>query len=210
MSETKGLRIFLRQKQITDKEWLDLIEARRELIKPHLDSFTLPELGALECLRTELNFTHCLGNDLTITTGDESFSLKTQGIFRVQPWEAIERFPNSGYCPSPGGVKCPSGTMLVWGLTRSGLWILVTIGFRGEDGYKERGYERAITVKIVETDLPTIVATAKEKPQKMWEALGKAIRGFAKHRKAIYEEALDLAQMVENEELAFSLISNEA
>lgn len=209
MPSTKGLEVFVRKNQLADEEWFGLIEARRELIKPHLDSFTLPELGMLECMQSD-NFMHMLRYDVSTTTGDERFSLKTQGIFRMQSWSAVERIPNSGYCAPPGGVNCPDGTMRVWGLTRSGLWVLVTIGFVGERGYKDRGYERAKTVEIVETDLPTIAAKTNEKPQRMWEELGKVIKGFAGHRNALYNQALNLARMVEVEELALSLIPKEA
>jgi len=210
MPSTKRLEVFVRKNQLADEEWFGLIEARRELVKPHLDSFTLPELGALECMRSELSFTHMLRWDVSTSTGDERFSLKTQGIFRMQPWSAVERIPNSGYRPPPGGVNCPDGTMRVWGLTRSGLLVLVTIGFVGENGYKDRGYERARTVEIIEADLSTIAAKTKEKPQRMWEELGKAIKSFAEHRKSLYNQALNLARMVEIEELAFSLVPKEA
>ncbi len=206
MPSTKGLEVFVRRSQLTDEEWFGLIESRRELIKPHLDLFTLPELGALECMRSESSSTHKLRLDVSITTGDEQFSLKTQGIFRIQPWSAIERIPNSDYRPSPGGVNYPDRTMRVWGLTRSGMWVLVTIGFVDEDGYKGRGYERAMTIEIVKADLPTIAAKTKEKPQQMWKELGKAIKSFMEHRESLYNQALNLARMVEIEELAFSLI----
>ncbi len=210
MPSTKGLEVFVRKNQLADEEWFGLIEARRELIKPHLDSFTLPELGALECMRSELSFTHMLRLDISTTTGDERFSLKTQGIFHIQPWSAVERIPNSGYRPWSDYVNCPDGTMRIWGLTRSGLWVLVTIGFVGEDGYKGRGYERARAVQVAEAGLSTIVAKTKEKPQRMWEELGKVIKGFTEHRKSLYNQALNLARMVEVEELAFSLIPEEA
>lgn len=210
MPSTQGMELLVRKNPLNDKEWLNLIEARRSLIKPHLDTFTLPELGSLKCLRSELSFTHELRiNNPTLLmskSGDERFSLKTQGIFRLQPRSAVEYIPNSGYRPSPGGVACPDGTMQIWGLTRSGLWILVEVRFVGEDGYKERGYERAETVEITEVNLPTIMSKTKEKPQKMWEELGKAIKGWAEFREGLYNQALNLARMVEIEELALSLI----
>jgi|GEM_PF-2540718 len=206
-STNKGLKILIRKNKLNDKEWLDLIEARRQLILPHLDSFTLPELASVPCLRSEISFTHELRFDKPTLTGDNRFSLKIQGIFRKQPYSAIKRISNSGYQASPGGVSCPDGTMLVWGLTRSGLWILVTIDFVGEAGYKDRGYERATTVEIVESDLSTIVAKTKEEPWQMWNELGRAIKGWRERRKSLYHEALALAQMVETEELALSLVS---
>jgi len=210
MPSTKGLEMLVRKNELAYEEWFGLIETRRELIKPHLGSFTLPELGVLECMRSQISFTHMLRLDISTTTGDERFSLKTQGIFRMQPWSAVDRIPNSGYHAPPGYVKCLDGIMQVWGLTRSGLWVLVTISFVGEDGYKGRGYERAKTVKIIETDLPTIAAKTKEEPRQIWEELGKAVKVFAEHRKLLYSQALNVARMVEVEELAFSLIPKEA
>ena len=210
MPSTKGLEVFVRKDRIADEEWLDLIEARRELIKPHLDSFTLPELGSVKCLRNE-NFMHELRFDISTSTGDPRFSLKTQGVFSMQPWGAVERIPNSGYRPWPtdGHVNCPDGIIQIWGLTRSGLWVLITVEFIGKEGYKDRGYERANTVHIVEADLPTIIAKTKEKPQRMWEQLGNVIRSFAVHRKWLYDQASYLVWTVEAEELALSLISKE-
>ncbi len=96
--------------------------------------------------------------------------------------------------------------MLVWGLTRDNLWVLVTINFVGEAGYRDRGYERAKSVEIVETDLSTLLAKTKEEPRNLWMELGKAIREFADRREGLYKTALNLARMVEVEELALSLI----
>ena len=205
MPPYKGLEMFVRRKQLTDEEWFSLIENRRELIKPHLDSFTLAELGSLKCLRSA-HFSHELRLDAPALTGDKQFSLKTEGIFNAQTWSAVEKIPNSGYQPPPGGVNVRDGTMQVWGLTRSGFWILVAINFVGESGYKERGYERAKTVNITEADLPTIVAKTKEKPQQIWEDLGKTIKSWAEHRESLYNQALGFARMIEIEERIFSLI----
>lgn len=205
MPSTKGLEVLVRKDRLTGEEWIGLVEARRELIKPHLDSFTFPELGALECLRSEVNFEHAIQSDGPAVTGDERFSLKTQGIFRVQSWSAMERIPKSGYIAPPGGISCPDGTMRVWGLTRSGLWVLASIGFAGGYGYKGRGYERATTVDIAEADLSTIIAETKEDPQEIWKELGDVIKRLAERRKALYDQAVNLARMVMIEELALSL-----
>lgn len=210
MPSANGLDVFVRKNQPNDEEWFGLIEARRALIAPHLDSFTLRELGSLECLRSEISFTHKLAIDAPVITGDSRFSLKTQGIFRVQPWSAIERTPNSGHRPPPGGVNCSDGMMRIWGLTRSGLWVIASISFAGEAGYKGRGYERARTVEIIKADLPTIAMFTKVRPEQMWRELGDAIKAFARDRLALYDHARRLAQNVEVEELALSLIPEKA
>ena len=206
MVSTQGLELFIRKDRLSDEEWFVLIEARRSLIKPYLNTFTLPELGSLKCL-CRASFTHELSMDCPEIGGDEKFSLETQGIFYPQPWSAIERIPNSGLRPRPGDVSCPDGIMQVWGLTRSGLWILAEVRFVGEAGYKRRGYERAKTVVIRQVDLSTIISKTKEEPQKMWRDLGEVIKEWAEFRERLYNQALNIARMVGIEELALSLIS---
>ncbi|MBZ9578220.1 hypothetical protein KJA13_04325 [Patescibacteria group bacterium] len=204
--------MLVRKHPPSDEEWLDLIEARRSLIKPHLDSFTLPKLGELKCLRTE-SWTegHDLYDALTIrdtltVTGDTRFSLKTQGIFR-RPWSGIQRIPNSGY-RAPGG-GCPDGTMYIWGLTRAGQWILAKVEFKGEPGYKKRGYERATRVHIEESDLATIIAKTKSTSEEIWRELGKAIKDWTKARHQLYRRAREIARIIRIEELALSLCQGE-
>lgn len=207
MPSTKGLEFFVRRKQPNDGDWFELIEARRALLKPYLDSFTLPELGSLELLHGD-NFMHELQVDGPTVIGDKQrFSLKTQGIFH-KSLVAVEKIPNSGYNSLRGGegVYVPDGVGQVWGLTRSGLWVLVSISFVGEAGYKSRGYERAKTVEIREVELYVIVEKTREKPLWVWKELGKAIKEYAEFRKELYDEALNLARMVQIEELTFSLI----
>ena len=210
MCPKKGLETFIREKQLTDKEWLDLIETRREIIKPHLDSLLLTELGSLACMQSSGNFNHGLQQDVSMSGGDKRFSLKTKGIFGKQPWEAVNRIPNSGYRPGPGYINIPDGTMQVWGLTHSGLWVLVTIDFVGESGYKDRGYERATAVKVVETSLPLLVFETEEEPEVIWEEIGKTIKRCVEDRKNLYHQALGLAQAVEAEEFALSLLLKKA
>lgn len=200
MPSTRGLGVLVRENKLTDEEWFGLIEARRELIKPHLDSFTLQELGSLRCMRNRDSYSSLLRLDVSTSTGDERFSLKTQGVFWLIAREQI---------PNPGWPDYPNGTKRVWGLTRSGLWVLVTIGFVTERGYKERGYERAKTVEVIEADMPTIATKTKCKPRWMWKKLGEAIEGFAERRRSLYNQALGLARLVQIEELALSLFDFE-
>lgn len=207
MPNTTGLDLLARKKTLTTGEWHQLIEARRLLIKPHLNSFTLRELGDLECLRTE-TFMHSLRIDSPTITGDERFSLKTQGIFH-RPSSGIQRIPNSGFRGSPGEGSCPNGTMFIWGLTRDALWILAEITFTGEAGYKRRGYERAQTVDIQESDLITIVDATKSTPIAIWEKLGEVIKSWVQFREGLYHQALELGRVVKTEELMFSLIKPE-
>jgi hypothetical protein len=205
MPSNEGLRMLVRQSPLTVEEWYTLIELRRQRMKPFLDMFTLPELGALKCLKMESGL-HGLGDRLIATVGDERFSLKTQGIFCSQPRSAVDRVKNSGYREGFGGINVPDGTMRVWGLIRSGHWVLVTIDFVGEPGYKDRGYERATGVDIVESSLPAILEWTKENPEEILRALGQVIKTWTERRREMYEQMEALAFSVRADEMILSLI----
>ena len=205
MPSTTSFEIFVRQQPLIAEEWIRLIEARRELIKPYLNSFTLSELGNVKCLRRE-NFVDELGSYFE-TCGDARFSLKTQGIFFMQPWAAIEYTPNSGSSSSCHGVYRPrDGTKKIWGLTRSAEWVIATVSFAGTSGYKERGREVMTGVEIVEADVARILAETKTPAEEIWRNLGSAIKDFTKKRRSLYAQAQQLANRVEAEELLLPFV----
>lgn len=206
MPSNEGLKLLVSKETIDEVMWYRLIQARRALIKPHLDKFTLPELGSLECLRSEVGFTHHLAMDTPTVAGDKRFSLKTQGIFD-RAIHADQRIPNSGYQAESGYVSCPDGIMYVWGLTRSSDWLLIKVEFKGEPGYKNRGYERAQTVTIYEETLEAIMAVIKVEPISMWRMLGNKIKEWTEFRERLYHQALDISRIVETEELLLGLHS---
>ncbi len=206
MPNTEGLELLARKKPLTAGEWHQLIEARHSLIKPHLNSFTLSELGDLKCLRTE-TFSHELRFDSPTLIGDERFSLKTQGIFD-RPYSGIQRIPDSGFRGAPGEGSIPDGKMYIWGLTRNALWVLVEVTFKGEVRYKRRGYEKAETVDIQESDLITIVDMTKTELEEIWKHLGETVKGWVQSREHLYNVALELGRIVEIEELILSTIQD--
>ena len=209
MPNTEGLEVLIQKQTLTTSDWLKLIEARCALIKPYLGSFTLSKLGDLKCLRTELSFTHRLLDDFALfTAGDHLSALNTQCIFYC-PKTGIKRIPNSGYQAPPGGVSCPDGIMHIWGFTRAASWVLVTVNFKGEAGYKNRGYERAYGVCVEIASLEEIVAKTESTPEEIWKELGRAIKEWTRRREELYHEALQMAQIVETEELALSLCQKE-
>ena len=207
-SSEEGMSILVRKGGVEIEEWLLLLEKRRELLKPHLDSITLPELGRLKCLQTE-SFQHDLQLDNPTIIGSEEFSLRTQGIFCVQMWKAIEHIPNSGFAGYPGACQCLDGVLRAWGLTRSGKWVLITIHFSGHAGYKDRGYEKAEILEIKEADLATILDATKLKPKTIWNELGRVAKGIVEQREHLLHQVRHLAMVVEMEELALSLTERE-
>ncbi len=202
-----GLEMLVRRFALERDEWVRLIEARRDIMKPFLASFNFPELGSFDCMRSEVSSRHMLWLDDPTLSGDSAFSLTTEGIFQVQPWEAIERIVGSGY--RGDSINCPDGVMRLWGLTRSGDWIIVTIGFIGEAGYKGRGYERARTVTVVKANLSRMFMETKEDPNTVFSRLGREIKGWAEHRERLAKQAASIACFAELEEHMLSLITEE-
>jgi len=195
---TDGLSLLVRKQLPSYDEWIGLINSRREMIKPYLNIYTLPELGKLECMRDE--FHHSLETDII----DEV--LKTQGIFHVQPWGKIVYVSNSGWRPGPGCVPYPNGTKKIWGLTRQSKWIIAAVEFIGVSRWKESGQERATSVTLSEVSLPALIAETEEEPRNIWRAIGEAIKNWVGPSQQRYAEATNLAKMVEIEEMVFGEI----
>lgn len=204
-SATDGLKVFLRKENPDIKDWLSLLEARAELLKPYLDSITLPTLGRLRCLR-HADCLHEVQLDKPVLFTDNEFSLMTQGIFSMQPQEAVQYVPGTGY-QDPRGIAYPDGMVYAWGLTRSKKWVLAEIHFSGQEG-TVRGYEKAEIVKINEADLVTIIQSTRETPKEMWFKLGEEARELVKRRQRLLNEALELERVVDAEETAFYIIRN--
>lgn len=187
------------------EEWCELVEARRCLLRPHLDTFTLSTLGRLECLRREVSFSHSIFVDSPkCESSGGRFSLDTQGIFEAPQSSRI--VTGRGYEAPLGCISAPDGVMYAWGLTRKAEWVIVGVTFVGEPGYKDRGYERATHVDIEEADLRLILKLCKCHPEAIWLRLGKEICGWSEGRAHLAEIASDLARMVATEELALSLV----
>ncbi len=207
MTSTKGLEMLVRKNQPTQEEWFDLVEARRGLMQVHLGSFMTSALGSLQCLSSESVHLHELRIDNPELTGDKRFSLLTQGIFRMQPWDAVEKFGGTGYQAPPGCTSFPNGIVRAWGIERNfGFWLFVTVHFVGERRYQDRGYQRAKSVEIIVADLPTIVAQTREVPQKIWVELGKEIKNWAGRQQHLCDQAAGFARIVDIEEKVLSLV----
>lgn len=159
----------------------------------------MPTLGQCKCLSTEGVYGHELGPDNPEVSGEANFTLKTQGIFSW-PHSGCQRIPNKGV------EGCPGGVIYVWGLARDNQWLLAKVDFKGEWGYKERGYERAEAVEIERSDIRSIVAKTKTTPKKIWEELGRAVKEWAERRGALYETAFHFANEVKKEEELISFI----
>src|SRR5436305_845108 len=139
MPPTKALEMLIPSRKLKPGDWYDLVEARRAVIAPHLDSFTLGKIADVKCL---LSQGHYKGLNPCRYLGEEGFSLDTQGIFGYskqskQKYQTGQfAFPDSG--PHARGHLVHDGHCYVWGLTRKAAWLLAKVNFRGDPGYKDR------------------------------------------------------------------------
>lgn len=188
-----GLEILTSRSPLTADEWLELVEARRQLIKPHLERFTMATLGGLECVESEGGAQHELSIDAPKVEGDES-SLDIQGMFREShDAHRRDRGRPGQWIPTSDWI---GGQKVIWGLTRNARWLIAKIDYKRQLGYKERGRSHAQTVHIRYVALPELLQEAKSTPVYVWRALEETVRQFAEHRRRLYEAALALSQQV--------------
>lgn len=206
MPHSTTLELLVRKSELSDESWLQLIEARREMVKRYLDSFTLGEIGSLECLRRENSYHKISDNEPTLIKDpwNGHFSLKTQGIFG---WKVERASPPNG--TFVGNNFFANGKVHIWGLTRSSLWILADLSFVGEHGRKNRGYDKAISIEIQEASLSTILTKLKIRPRLIWDTIGESVYDLTHRRKILYEQALELIREIELEDRVVDHITAE-
>ncbi|MDD5693507.1 MAG: hypothetical protein PHU86_03485 [Patescibacteria group bacterium] len=194
------MELMFKGRRFSESQWYELVQARVDQIKPHLDTFTLIEFGRFEFLRGESShlwplssLCSCSAEDFTDETGVAIKNvLKMQGLFWA-PYSGHQLFQEpdplrKGLClPYPGGVK------LVYSLTRKGNWVLIEVYYKGSPGYKGRGQEIATKIVIKDSDVPTICEKVKIKPKQIWLSLGKAMKDWARTRERIFREAQSIA-----------------
>lgn len=214
MPSTEGLELLVRRTQPDYGEWLELLEARKRMLRPYLDMVSLGKLGDIKCLKREENQPKGFREDHPIVQssqteqGDTPFTLDTQGIFSAKWVPAF--IPHSGYQAPPGGVSSPDGVVHFWGLTRSARWILVRVEFRGHPGYKNRGVQVASAVIIQETTPARIVEKMWYTAQEIWLELGRAVHNWLLDRQRLYLQIEETSHQIAMEERALSVIPAES
>ena len=198
----EGLKVLLRKTRLRRSDWHRLLEARRKMIRPFLNKFTLTELGSMKLIPHAFSPEQIYGNPLV--TGDEGLSLKTQGIFYAQPHDKINNGDGKFLYSVPG-----KGTFLVWGISRSGEWILAEMEL---DSYcydlKHNHFACAVTaIRMTKSDVATIVRKTGGNPLYMLKDIDRSIKGLTNVRGQLYEQALELVRVIEAEETAISLIT---
>ena len=192
-----GLRLLVRREPLTKEDWIKMIEARRALIKPHLDSISFGTLGKFvgEFYSVSRPQRKSLRELFVCLVDDGVFS--TQGHFRLmdQRWigEEIRYEP-------------------VWGLTRSGDWFYATGIYTrrfGDGNYHWQPQSFCVTdsIGIHTQNLVERLRLDVENSEEMvyWE-LEKMIKDVTEKRRCLYEELKAVRNIMMAENAALSLI----
>jgi len=194
-SETKGISQLIERGPVHPVLLCNLIETRRRLIKPHLDTFTLQELGNFRFLEsTGLSTLHGLNQDKpSIGSGSEIVSVfKTQGVF-FQGCISVKRER-----PASNNYK-----KYIAGLSRSGDWLLIEVKITYDP---KCNYEWAKEVTVLKPGLERIVFSGLGiSYEGIWSELGRTIKGWLSSRKRLYEIARGIAKIIEIEDLLLQL-----
>ena len=199
MPATETMEMLVRKMPLTEGDWLRLLEARRALLAPYLDIFTLPELGRLKCLIAVEGRPCELGVSRPVVT-PEGYSLQTQGVFGSQPWDQKEETRDEKTGLVLGGIK------RVWGLGRSNRWLIVRIEYVYEPGGHGWRDQRATKVEIRKAELAGVVAETGVNPREIWEELGKIATLWVERQTRLHQMAREVAVRVDFENELLDLV----
>jgi hypothetical protein len=222
------LNILARQGGLTENEWLDLLEIRREDIRPHLHDMSLRALGDLGVVNDDRGrypgrplrkggmrrMLELEGGDyhepseLDFLDRDDS-SLELRGIF------PDDRDAHSFHVEFAKGKEPPTFDSVIrfWALTRSNEWILVEIEERsfvqpktpGRDRTQERRTE-IVGLHVTQKTPQEICIACNTTLAKMWYELGKFVGKWAEQRRLLFSTAQDLSLRFDMEKLIVGVI----
>lgn len=150
-----------------------MIEQRRAIIAPHLNRFTLPEL---KDYLHEHSWRISRRSPNWETPAYPGFDESTQGIFF-------------------GANYKPDGTCCIWGLTRSGEWLLAEVSFR----QFSPNTEPRPNICVRKSDPDQIMNVAGINPEVIWYGLAEAVGNWVKSRQKLLDEAKKVEQQMDRE-----------
>lgn len=109
------MEILGRQQPLSNDNWLTLLEQRRELLRPHLETFRLPKLLHSPVFKGRGNVLDLTNLKLEI---ESPFDLQTPGIFGL--YVADEQLLGTQHF----GNRDPDREVHFWGLAQNGTWIV--------------------------------------------------------------------------------------
>lgn len=164
------------------KRWKELIEARVELMRPHMDKFTLQRMGDIQCCKNDLECPK-FRDHAQFRTPIE-LSKETHGIYYLKDTTSETPIDSVGH-------------MKFWGLTKNTKWISAEVTFfkqkmtHGSKNWRINFAPVDVNFTSLEELLPVWGST-------IWAQLGLVIREWhtkAEDRFKTTSDLLDTVQM---------------
>lgn len=191
----KGLKILSRKQPLDKQDWVDLVTARKELIKPYLDKISLRKLGDLEWFIT--------GNhpirEVFLNKHDSPADFEIQGYFK----QLERRFIGED------GEVCVTTS---WCLTRAGGWLIFQEYSQIDKSVPVKWAPTSLLINhcaSTEEFLDFLLHYEKYTAAMVWEQLGVFVKLVAQERKRLYEEFKGLEDIIIAERSVISLVPKE-
>lgn len=187
--------ILARREEITNAEWLELLEERMNKLKGSIRKMTLPSLGTLQPVYCQYQCQHLRDVKEVSYTGSKILNMETRGIFPGDREGYIFSNQTENEPVSPGLSKRIGR---FWGLTRDYDWFTVEVLVQIKK--KERGcYTSAEKVFLADSSLQEVCDFCNVHPAWIWHRLGTITENWANERKKLYEEAENVALQIRME-----------
>lgn len=211
----RGVRQLVRQSALSHTDWLNLIEARRALIEPHLRSMELGPIGKVQVMKFSPECACLVGQGSPeVIASRPELSLDTRCYYPTRGGfyaGDIIHTTEFEFSP-PGSSGAVGGDERFWALTRAGAWLMITatVQFPANRLTPPHGYpiERARAAKVVirESSVPEIISQAKTTPHDIWQQLGKLAQEWYDRRKELLRDAKRLSEIFELEDKMLAYI----
>lgn len=186
------LKELLEGKKASREQLMRVLEERRRILVECMKSFSQKTLGQLACLDSGDGFYHELKQDgPLVISADNEFSLDTRGFFARNLF-AQERH----------------GQRLAFGIDQES-WLLLKIEYFNEESNRiwPHKHEKAASVQVYRTGLLTILDEIGIEPSHIWMYFKMITEEWVSSRKSLYEQALKVAQGMNEEDSIFRMIS---
>jgi len=203
-TEIRDLIALARRSELTEEDWFELLERRRNIVKEHLRDMTLKPIE-------DVRFFHDYFGGQSIRTrgplnefiprfGPPRFTQETRALFPDDSnWAGVStiehhRTSESAAHEKTGGYSIAPETHRFWGLTRNNEWIGIQVHvemtyepYKRHDRFEQ--VARPKELKINEYPIKELCCFVKKPPRSLWLRLGEAMKQWAEHRKALYQTA---------------------
>lgn len=188
---TSLLQPLARQTPLPPAEFAALVEAQLRTLRERFPKTAFEELRNLPCLWDGvggLREGRALFRDGPTVDGPNGLSTTTKGVFFVQPPDKISYV---GPQHDPNYQVSRDGTVVLYGLTETGKWILAYAEFQYDHGYKNRGMSTATRVVLRYAE-PVAIAEAAQIP--VGRVLGQTWKALTLRTKSAAEASLREAE----------------